>query len=265
MNTILSDKFTPGRLGLMWKYYSRWIYIQAAIYAAIIILIYLFSFWAAESEIFFFLMGSAGQTALAALVYFGAIVFAIPANRQAEIMLPASVGEKSAFYIGYAFVAVPLFVTGVWMACNGIGSIFSEHGNVQSLYKGMIGSIMEIATPVGTKTWDTEVLDAMGSTLIIAGTLYGALAARTQRVLWAIAGAAAAYFAEMIISIVVMIVVLLPFFRELVDARGDASVDIDHEISRNVLAATPAVSITCFALAALTVVLLIRKLRHRTA
>lgn len=264
MNT-LSDKFTPSRLGLMWNYYSRWIYIQAAIYAAIIILIYLVSFWTAESELFFFLIGSAGQTALAALAYVAAIVFAIPANRQAEIMLPASVGEKSVFYLGYAFIAAPLFITGVWMACNGIGSLFSDHGNVQGLYNGMIGSIMEVTTGSGSETWNSEVLSAMNSTLLIAGTLYGALAARTQRVLWSIAGAAAAYFAEMVVGTIVMVVALVPFFRELVDARSDVASDIDHQISSSILSATPAVSIICFALAAVTVLLIIRKLRRRTA
>lgn len=264
MNNPVSNSFSFARIGLLWNYYSRWIYLQAAIYAAITVLVYIVSFLAADHEIFFLLLGSTGQTVLAGMIYLGALVFAIPSDRQGEIMLPASVAEKATFYIGYTFIVVPAFILAVWWLCIGVGCIFSANGNVQELYSGLLTDITS-ESGLNADSLHTSVLNVLTGTVLCAGTLFAVIAARRQRVLWGIAGAAAAYFLETLISIGVVAAVLVPFFRSIFDNPDMASDAINTEISTSIYSALPIVSVTCFAIAVVLVLLTVRMLYRRTA
>lgn len=259
----LSNSFSVSRIALMWQYYSRWIYIQAIIYAAITVLVYLVSLWASESEIFFLLLGSTGQSLLGILFYLGTIIFAIPVNRQAEIMLPSSVAEKSTFYLGYAFVAVPLFLLALWALCNGIGSIFSPNGNVQTLYNGMLSEItqssgMPVASPL---LRFNNIVSAM---LIASGTLFAVLTAHRQRLLLGIAGAAAAYFVETIITLAALAIALVPVFREVVANPAVAS-NLNEEVPAKILSSLPYTSVITAAIVVILAIFTVRTLRRRTA
>ncbi len=189
----LSDNLSFYRLGLLWNYYSKWIYSQAIIYAIIIVFIYLLSLSASYYIFVFWLVSGTGQSILSMLFYVGPLIFAIPANRKAEIMLPASVTEKITFYLGYTFIAVPAFISILWLTCIGIGCIFSDHGNVQALYnEGM--SLYSIFTFSETGTPLSYLTDAMLSILMPATSLYAIIKARRLRVLWGIGGVAIAFF-----------------------------------------------------------------------
>lgn len=258
----LSDTFSTARLRLLWNYYSRWIYRQALIYGVIITMTYVVSLMSSYYVFLFWFVSGTGQSILWLLFYVGAIVFAVPDNRQIEIMLPTSVTEKATFYLGYTFVVVPAFIAAIWWICIGLGCILSDNGNIQALYSDVysLSRMLAIFEIDGTISFLRDILSSL---IIPATVLYCIINARRQRMLRGFCGIAIAYMAKIAISTVLMIIFLIPFVLLDQPEPGEQA-NIFTDFSSCIILANYSSSFFDFVLAVVMMVLTVKKLGART-
>ncbi len=175
-----SDRFSPGRLAMVARYYWPTVRMQVIIYPAVSLLAGIVIALCRNHMTAALLLTGLFSLPLSLLLNFGPLVFAFKSCQEIETLLPARTSEKTTFLILYNMVVMPVLITvPKWI----VTTIFFP--DMAVALAGPDGADI-IRDMLSDQTWWKNILSVTQTLMPVAVCMFCVFKIKKRRVLYSI-------------------------------------------------------------------------------